>query len=42
MFALWFVPVDQNPGKSVLTTAVVGMLLALKKNKEKKKSLNAL
>lgn len=33
MFALWCVPVDQNPVKSVLTTSVIGMSLTKKKKK---------
>lgn len=34
MFALWCVPVDQNPMKSVLTTSVISMLLTKKKPKK--------
>lgn len=33
MFAVWCVPVDQNPMKSDLTTSVIGMLLTQKKKK---------
>lgn len=34
MFALWCVPVDQNPKKSVLTTLVIGMLLTGEKRNQ--------
>lgn len=36
MFAVWCVPVDQNPMKSELTTSVIGVLLTQKKKKKKR------
>lgn len=42
MFAVWCVPVDQNPMKSELTTSVIGVLLTQKKKEKGRKMLNAM